>query len=93
MEFEEHLELLKKNGFNPDKLTEDQTLMLQLALHRPQTKEELWNYVALFFGVKIPRKQICEGCCAPFDAFAHSYFAESPINIWYGSRGSGKVYA
>lgn len=85
-----YLDVLVKNGFNPDKLTDDQRLYLDLAMTRPKTPDELWNYVALFFGVRLPRKKICEGCCAPFDAFANSYFADDPVSIWLASRGSGK---
>lgn len=85
-----YLDILVKNGFNPDKLTDDQRLYLELAMTRPKTPDELWNYVALFFGVRLPRKKICEGCCAPFDAFANSYFADDPVSIWLANRGGGK---
>ncbi len=85
-----YLDVLVKNGFNPDKLTDDQRLYLDLAMTRPKTPDELWNYVALFFGVRLPRKKICEGCCAPFDAFANSYFADDPVSIWLANRGGGK---
>ncbi len=86
-----YLDILLKNGFNPDKLTEDQLLYLDLAMTRPKTPDELWNYVALFFGVKLPRNKVCEGCCAPFDAFANSYFADDPVSIWLANRGGGKA--
>jgi hypothetical protein len=87
---EDVIESLKKNGLDVDGLTEEQQLILQLATHRPRTREELWDYVKLFFGVEIPKRKICSGCCSPFDAFAGAYFAESPICIFYGNRGAGK---
>ena len=32
---------------------------------------------------------MCEEHCAPFDAFADAFFAESPISVWKASRGFG----
>lgn len=59
----------------------------------PSTHDELWDFVHTKFGVAIPRKQICTGHCAPFDAFAEAYFAYESLTVWVGSRGSGKCMA
>jgi hypothetical protein len=63
------LELLIENGFNPHLYSEEDLMLLQLAMTRPKTPDELWDYVKLFFNVEIPRKKVCEKCSAPFDAF------------------------
>jgi len=57
----------------------------------PVTKDELWHVVRVLWGVKIPRKAVCEGHVAPFDAFAEGYFGNTANwALWYGSRGTGK---
>lgn len=62
----------------------------QFALQRmPQTDEELWWWVLATWGVRIPRQRVCEGHCAPFDAFADAFFARSSVAIWKASRGFG----
>jgi hypothetical protein len=43
-----------------------------LQSRRPQTREELKNYVIAFLGMDVPDKKICEGHCAPMDY------------LWYG---------
>ena len=55
----------------------------------PKTKEDLANYLELFFGLKVASTSVCDGHCAPLDAIAASYFAESPVVIWVASRGFG----
>ena len=87
----EYLASLKKNGFNIDKLTDEEHMILELASTRPRTPDELHDYVRLFFNVNIPRRKICEGCCAPFDVFCAAYFAEAPMIILWASRGCGKT--
>lgn len=62
----------------------------KFALQRmPQTNEELWWWVVATWGVRIPRVAVCEGHCAPFDAFADAFFARSSVAIWKASRGFG----
>lgn len=55
----------------------------------PRDRDELWEYVYTVFGMCIPRRNVCRNHCAPFDAFANAYFAESPVAIWKASRGLG----
>lgn len=55
----------------------------------PQTDDELWWFVFVAFGVRIPRRAVCPGHVAPFRAFADAYFARSPVSIWKASRGFG----
>lgn len=55
----------------------------------PQDDDELWWFVASVWGFDIPRKSVCEGHCAPFDAFADAFFARNETAIWIASRGFG----
>lgn len=81
---------IKGNLINFGALTEKQLDLLPLVLEKPLTDDDLWTYVKVFFGVAIPRKQICANCCSPFEAFADAYFARSPNIVWHAARGSGK---
>jgi hypothetical protein len=64
--------------------------MPQIAVQRaPRNNDELWWFVLATWGVAIPRVAVCEGHCAPFDAFADAFFARSSIAIWKASRGFG----
>ena len=88
----ELFELVDSNNkpLNLGSLTQQQLDLLPMILEKPTTDDELWNYVKVFFGVAIPRKQVCPNCCSPFQAFADAYFARSPNIIWHAARGSGK---
>lgn len=55
----------------------------------PRTNDELWEFVATIWGMRIPRQAVCVGHCAPFDAFADAYFARSNVSVWKASRGLG----
>lgn len=71
------------------KLTDRQ--IVEFALTKPKTPDELWNYVRVLFNISIPRKAVTEDASAPFTAFAEAYFATAPISVWIGSRGTGKA--
>src|SRR5947209_8593214 len=59
----------------------------------PQNDAELWAFVAAVWGVEIPRVRICALHKSPFEAFADSFFARSPVSVWKASRGfGGKSY-
>lgn len=55
----------------------------------PKTDDELWEAVRFYFGVEIPRIQICPNHVAPFTAFADAFFARSAVAVWKASRGFG----
>lgn len=55
----------------------------------PETDDELWYFVLLVWGVKLPRVAVCPGHSSPFQAFADAYFARHPVNVWKASRGFG----
>ncbi len=55
----------------------------------PQNRDELALYLKAFFGLAYPRKAVCPGHTAPFEALAEAYFAEAPVAIWVASRGFG----
>jgi len=40
----------------------------------PWTPDNLWYYIASFYGLKIPRVAVCPGHSAPFDFVVGSYF-------------------
>lgn len=58
-------------------------------LRPPQDDDELWEFVATIWNIKIPRHRICDHHVAPFEAFADAYFARDPVAIWKASRGFG----
>lgn len=55
----------------------------------PETKDELWWAIRAMWGVTVPRTQVCPHHSTPFDALAEAYFAESPVSVWWASRGYG----
>lgn len=55
----------------------------------PADDDELWEFIATFFGFRFPRVAVCPGHVAPFTAIADAYFARSPVTIWKASRGFG----
>jgi len=82
---------LIQNGFDISKLSQEQMDLLPMALTPPESKEELWFYVKVFFGVEIPRTKVCPDCSAPLDALWAAYTMEDPTIIWHAARGSGKT--
>lgn len=62
---------------------------MPLAIRPPEDDDELWWLVKAVWGFEIPRRAICDGHRAPFDAFADAYFGRHPIGIWKASRGFG----
>jgi hypothetical protein len=69
--------------------------MATIRLSRPpKTDDELWLVIVAFWGVRLPRVQVCKDHVAPFTAVAHAYFSREPnFAVWYASRGSGKSLA
>jgi hypothetical protein len=60
---------------------------------RPQTDEELKDYLLKTFNVRLPDTQVCPNHSTPFRAFADAYFARFPVAVWKASRGlGGKTY-
>lgn len=55
----------------------------------PETHDELYELLQYRFGLTYPRKAVCPGHTAPFDALAEAYFREVPVSIWIASRGFG----
>jgi len=57
----------------------------------PTTRDELWDLVYAMWNIRIPRLQVCDNHCSPFDAFAEAYFGnDANYALWYGARGTGK---
>lgn len=55
----------------------------------PQTDDELWEFIATVFGVKVPRTSVCKGHSNPFAALTEAFFARAPLSVWKASRGFG----
>ncbi len=59
----------------------------------PRTDDELWMLVRYLWGIEIPRRRVCDGHRAPFEAFADAYFARHPVIVVKASRGlAGKTF-
>lgn len=59
---------------------------------RPMDEESLWKFIFEECGLKIPRKAVCEGHCAPFDFMSDVYFERGNNDkLAVGNRGSGKT--
>lgn len=59
----------------------------------PKTDEELWEFIATVFGVRVPRTSVCKGHSNPFAALCEAFFARTPTAVWKASRGfGGKSY-
>lgn len=59
---------------------------------KPTDADWLHNWVYCYTGVKIARKAVCSGHCAPFDGFASQCLDRLPVTLTVGSRGSGKSF-
>lgn len=55
----------------------------------PQDDDELWHYISVVWGIKIPRSAVCKHHVAPFNALADAYFGRYPVSVWKASRGFG----
>lgn len=74
---------------NYDKLSRDRKIALYSDF-KPETDDELFDYVRFTWGIEFPRKAACPGCDAPFKVFSDCFFARYPLVILKGARGSGK---
>lgn len=59
----------------------------------PETAEELWNYVRVTYGFRIPLTATTEDSNAPFEWFYDYYFDKHTQTFAIGSRGGGKALA
>jgi hypothetical protein len=53
------------------------------------TDDDLRQYVADHFGVRVPCVAVCPDHASPWAAFCDAYFARSPVSVWKASRGFG----
>src|SRR5438132_6586904 len=58
------------------------------------TDDDLREYLATRFGVRLPCVRVCPDHVSPWDAFRDAYFARSPVAVWKASWGFGgkKLY-
>ena len=72
--------------------------MIRLAKRvRPETDDDLWNYIAAYMGVHIPRVPItlrpgCAHHCTPFDYIGDMFFEREGDCIVWANRGGSKTY-
>ena len=59
---------------------------------RPETEDELWNWVHDYTGVKIARTSVCVGHNSPFEFFSAAYFDRPSLSLVLGPRGGGKSF-
>lgn len=60
--------------------------------HSPEDDDDLHDFVLRECGMRIPRKAVCDGHCAPFDLMADVYFERGNLDkLAIGNRGSGKT--
>ena len=63
----------------------------QLVNHKPRTDDELHAYIAAFYGLELPRVDVCPGHTAPFNVWKELFFRRVNDAIIIGSRESGKT--
>lgn len=59
---------------------------------RPTDPDHLWDWVATYTGIRVPREPVCPGHSAPFDFFCKQVLERPPLSLWHGPRGSGKSF-
>ncbi|MFI4911042.1 MAG: hypothetical protein ACIAQZ_05190 [Sedimentisphaeraceae bacterium JB056] len=64
---------------------------------KPQTKEQLLNYVKVFLGVSVPDQVVCSGHSSPADYLWHAFNCDDDASVSNGdcvvwaNRGGGKT--
>ncbi len=87
-----------------DKLASDSSIRKAAEVYsrlrrmRPESKQDLKNYVKVFLDIDIPDKRICTGHNSPMDYLWHSFSADFAANkptnadaIVWANRGGGKT--
>jgi hypothetical protein len=59
---------------------------------KPETPDELWDYIKETWHVQIPRVAVCEDHDAPFDFVCAGFFDWYPNIFEISSRGAGKSF-
>ena len=59
----------------------------------PTNDEELWEYIRVMMGIRVPRVAPCRHHQSVFDAIADMFFMRYPEYnpLWVGGRGTGKT--
>lgn len=57
----------------------------------PKNDDELWEFIALFYGFRIPRKIVTPGHRAPFEFVADLYFERVKNALGFANRTGGKT--
>lgn len=59
----------------------------------PLTPPELFLFLQVAFGVRIPHQRVCPNHCSPWEAFVFAFYAHGPVGVIKGSRGlAGKSF-
>lgn len=82
-----------QEGMNPDEARRLRDALRDLAASwAPDTDDALHGFVSEECGIRIPRRSVCHGHCAPFDLMADVFFERGlPDKMAVGNRGSGKT--
>ena len=54
-----------------------------------RTEQQLADYVACAFGIRIPDRQVCPNHSTPWRALCDAFFSRHEVMIWEASRGFG----
>jgi hypothetical protein len=73
-------------------LQAQQQLEQQLAVHGPQTDDELHEWLKFELGIDIPKVAVCEGHNAPFEFLADLYFERVEAALGVANRGGAKTF-
>lgn len=60
-------------------------------LKRPETDDELWDFIYSTWGISVPRKVAVEGHTAPFEFVADAFFERYQNMIAFANRNGGKT--
>src|SRR5690348_1135545 len=74
-----------------NRLTDQDVINSLKFIYETKDREGLWIFIADVFGVRVPRKKICQDHDAPFDFICAVFFEDFPKIIALANRNGGKT--
>jgi hypothetical protein len=62
-------------------------------IHAPRNDDELYEFIVLAYGIRLPRKVITPGHKAPFSFVANLFFERAKNVLAFASRNGGKTFS
>jgi len=87
---EEQAKTILKQALS-DLRVEQQRRVMQKADKKPQTRDELWNWIRDVLGYRVPRTVTKEGHRAPFEFIADMFFGKETKVLVRACRSGGKT--